>query len=74
MNIDRMQSNGMRENNFCKDFSPEFISHVRCHVRFERVLFYYAEWQTIYSIMTIILINYNTTLQPFNLQLLLIIF
>ena len=29
MDIDRMRSDWMQENDFCKDFSPIFISHVQ---------------------------------------------
>jgi len=36
----------MWENDFCKNFSPVFISHVRR--TFRESLFYYAEWQEVY--------------------------
>jgi len=40
-----MWSDWMRKNEFCKDFSPIFISHDR---HMFRILFYYAEWQEAY--------------------------
>ena len=38
-----------REDDLCEGFSTAFIFHVR-RVVFERVLFYYAEWQEAYQL------------------------
>jgi len=60
LDVDRMRTNRLREDDLCEGFS--YLSLIS-DVRFERVLFYYAEWQKAYRPL-----QYDTRVKEFEAQ------